>query len=357
MLLGAVVYLLLFVFRHFPTEVFPLMANLFASSGLVAAEFVSDRPAAWQWWAAGIVALLILVAMFVCAYRTRTGVIARATTKEAIRQPLFLLLLFVALLLIVVNSFLPFFSLGEDFKMLKDCGLATVLISGLLLAVWTSSTSIASEIEGKTAMTLLSKPITRRQFVVGKYVGILHGVLALIIPLMIALSIAIFFRVGYDSRESGRGDLEYFVLQELEWLPGWSAYLPHPQRLAEVLQVLPGYGLIFLEIAVLSAISVAISTRSPMVANVVSCLAIFVVGHLTPVLVQSGELQFEVVEFMARLIATVLPNLDSFNVSAAVATGQLIPPLYLLEALVYSVAYIAAAILLSFILFEDRDLA
>ncbi len=64
--------------------------------------------------------------------------IARATTKEAIRQPLFLLLLFVALLLIIVNSFLPFFSLGEDFKMLKDCVLATVLISGLLLAVWTS---------------------------------------------------------------------------------------------------------------------------------------------------------------------------------------------------------------------------
>lgn len=324
------------------------MLNSIAFSGLLAAGPVSENPAAWQWWLSGSVALAVFAAMIACVYSTRTGVIARATTKEAIRQPLFLLLLFLALLLIVVNSFLPFFSLGEDFKMLKDCGLATVLISGLLLAVWTSSTSIASEIEGKTAMTLLSKPITRRQFVVGKYLGILHGVLALIIPLMIVLSLAIFFRVGYDARESGRGNLDYF--QE-------GTFIPNAERFIEVLQVLPGYALIFLEIAVLSAISVAISTRSPMVVNIVSCLAIFVVGHLTPVLVQSGELRFEVVEFMARLIATVLPNLDSFNVSAAVATGQLIPPVYLLEALVYSVAYIAAAILLSFILFEDRDLA
>jgi len=60
--------------------------------------------------------------------------------------------------------------------MLMDCGLATILICGLLLAVWTSSTSIAEEIEGKTAMTLLSKPINRRQFIVGKYVGIMSAV-------------------------------------------------------------------------------------------------------------------------------------------------------------------------------------
>ena len=89
------------------------------------------------------------------------------------------------LLLIIVNTYLPFFSLGQDIKMLKECGLATIQISGLLIAIWTASTSIASEIEGKTAMTLLSKPITRRQFVLGKYVGILQAATALIVPLMI----------------------------------------------------------------------------------------------------------------------------------------------------------------------------
>jgi len=124
--------------------------------GLLAVEITDEAIPAWQWWSTTGVVLAMFGGLLGISYGTRTGVIARATTKEAIRQPLFLLLLFLGLLLIVVNTFLPFFSLGEDIKMLKECGLATIQISGLLIAIWTASTSIASEIEGKTAMTLLS---------------------------------------------------------------------------------------------------------------------------------------------------------------------------------------------------------
>lgn len=304
--------------------------------------------AAWQWWATGAGVLGVFGALLGVSYGTRTGIIARATTKEAIRQPLFALMLFIGVLLIVVNTFLPFFSFGQDVKMLKDCGLATILITGLLLAVWTASTSIASEIEGKTAMTLLSKPITRPQFVLGKYIGILQGVICLLTPLIIVMCLAIFYKVGYDAKESGKE-----VPAALEA----GTMLPNLERSAEVLQILPGFALIFLEIAVLAAVSTAISTRMPMVVNMVSTFAIFVVGHLTTKLVESGVLQIEIVYFMAQLIATVLPNLDYYNVSAAVATGATIPPVYLLAMLGYTVAYGTAAILLSFILFEDRDLA
>ena len=300
------------------------------------------------WWATGGVVALLFVLLIFVTYWTRTGVIARATTKEAIRQPLFLLLMFLAVLLVVVNTFLPFFSLGEDVKMLKDCGVATILISGLLLAIWTSSSSIASEIEGKTAMTLLSKPITRRQFVVGKYLGIMNGVLFLIVPLMLVLAFAIFYKVGYDAKEAG-GEVP-------EWWDS-ASMIPNALRAQHVLHILPGFALIFLEIAVITAVSVAISTRAPMVVNMVSSLAIFAVGHITPMLVQSGVLQIEIVDFMARLIATVLPNLDYFNISAAVASGQSFPPVYLAAAFGYSVVYAGAALLLSFVLFEDRDLA
>jgi ABC-type transport system involved in multi-copper enzyme maturation permease subunit len=315
------------------------MSYSFAAFGLLAAEGVERGIPSWQWWATGGVVLAVFSGLLAVSYGSRTGVIARATTKEAVRQPLFLLMMAIGILLIGVNTILPFFSLGEDIKMLKDCGLSTILISGLLLAIWTSSTSIASEIEGKTAMTLLSKPITRRQFVVGKYIGILQGALMLIVPLMIVFSLAVFYKVFYDARESSK---EVPMVAE---------------AIAAVVQVLPGYVLIFLEIAVLTAVSVAISTRMPMVVNIVTSLAIFVVGHITPMLVQSGAIKIEIVDFMARLIATVLPNLDYFNMSAAVATGQLIPPSYLLAALAYSVVYGGAAVLLSFILFEDRDLA
>lgn len=324
------------------------MADSFVALGLLAADGADAGTPVWKWWALGATFIGIVVVMLFTTLTTKTGVIARATTKEAVRQPLFLLMLAMGILLIVVNTFLPFFSLGEDIKMLKDCGLATILISGLLLAIWTSSTSIASEIEGKTAMTLLSKPITRRQFIVGKYIGILQGVLFLIVPLMIIFCAFIFYKVGYDARESG---------EEIPNMLQEGTLIPNAERAVAVLQVLPGFALIFMEIAVLTAVSVAISTRMPMVVNIVTSLAIFVIGHITPVLVQSGAIKIEIVDFMAKLIATVLPNLDFFNMSAAVATGQLIPPSYLLAALAYSIVYGGAAILLSFILFEDRDLA
>lgn len=300
----------------------------------------------WQWAVTLVAVGLLLAAQVTVTYATRTGVIARGTTKEAIRQPLYLLLLFIGGMLLLVNTFLPFFSLGEDIKMLKDCGLATILICGLLLAIWTASTTIANEIEGKTAMTLLSKPITRRQFVIGKFLGIVQAVQFLVIPLMLLFCFLIFYKVGYDAKESGKE------------IPSWIENgIPNKERLVEVLQVLPGFLLMFLEISVLTAVSVAISTRAPMIVNMVTCLAVFVVGHLTPIMVQAGVLKIEIVDFMGRLIATVLPNLEYFNMSAAVATGQLIPPSYLLTAFAYSVVYGGAAILLSFILFEDRDLA
>jgi hypothetical protein len=112
-----------------------------------------------------------------------------------------------------------------------------------------------------------------------------------------------------------------------------------------------------LEIAVMSAISVAISTRMPMVVNMVTCLAIFVVGHLTPTLVRGNLGKLELVTFLARGIATVLPAIENYNVEAAIVTGSVVPASYLGYASLYSAAYIAAAVLLAFILFEDRDLA
>ncbi|HEY0980934.1 ABC transporter permease [Schlesneria sp.] len=305
---------------------------------LLAAEDATQR-GSYNWLPAILVSVALLVALLIFSYGTKAGIIARATTKEAVRQPIFLLCMALALVVLLLNYVLPFFSLGEDVKMVKDCGLATILITGLLIAVWTASTSVADEIEGKTAMTLLSKPINRRQFVLGKYIGILQAVLWYMLPVITVFLVLIYFKVSYDAKEGSKD------------IP------PHAERIVEVYQVLPGIGLLFMEIAVLTAVSVAISTRLPMVVNLTSCFAIFVVGHLTGLLVQGGALKIEFVPFMARVIATVLPSLDLFNISAAVATGDIVPPVYLGYSAIYCACYSAAAILMAFILFEDRDLA
>ena len=288
---------------------------------------------------------VVVVGALAFAYFTRAGIIARATTKEAVRQPIFLLSLCIGLLTLVVLTYLPYFSMGDDVKMLKDCGMATILSWSILLAVWTSSTSIADEIEGKTAMTLLSKPITRRQFVVGKFVGILQATVLLLVPLSICFLALVYYKVGYDAREAAKTAPEA------------------ADKLEQVIQILPGVPLIFLETMVLTAISVAISTRLPMVVNMVTCFAIFVVGHLTPVMVRAaaGDQQLqgaiEPVQAVARLIATVLPSLEIFDMQAVVATGKMLPADYLGYSALYSGCYAAALILLAFILFEDRDLA
>ncbi len=309
------------------------------STFVLADVTVDTKQLYFQLWITGACFVAVLGALGVFVYSTRAGIIARATTKEALRQPVFFLLLAVSLCMLVVNTFVPFFSLGDDVKMLEICGLATILICGMLMAIWTSSMSIADEIEGKTAMTLLSKPINRRQFIIGKFVGIQAAVLVLVLPVVAAFWGLIVYKVLYDAREGSLQDVTGAMARIEAW------------------RILPAVVLSLLEIAVMSAISVAISTRMPMVVNMVTCLAIFVVGHLTPTLVRSNLGRMELVTFLARVIATVLPAIENYNVEAAIVTGSVVPASYLGYASLYSAAYITAAVLLAFILFEDRDLA
>jgi ABC-type transport system involved in multi-copper enzyme maturation permease subunit len=124
-----------------------------------------------------------------------------------------------------------------------------------------------------------------------------------------------------------------------------------------VRQILPGIVLTYFQVVVLSAISVAISTRLPMLVNIVVCLAVYILGHLAPVLVKQAEGSFELVEFTAQLTAVVLPALSYFNVSSAVATGSPIPWTYVAWNFLYCILYSGIGILLAFVLFEDRDLA
>jgi ABC-type transport system involved in multi-copper enzyme maturation permease subunit len=268
--------------------------------------------------------------------------IAFATAKEAIRQPAFFVLAFLAGSSLVCSIFVSYFTFGEDIKMYKDTGLTTISFACLLLALLTASSTVADEIEGKTAITLLSKPINRRQFIVGKFLGIQLGVLALYTLLGALFAAGVWYKYGYDLRESAGGLAE------------------EAKRWGQVKQILPGLVLGFFEVTVLAAVSVAISTRLPMLVNLVVCIAIFFLGHLSPVLVEAtGQGQVnELVSFMAKLFAWVLPSLEFFNAGPSISTGSVIPWMgYVIPALGYSMLYSGAALLFAFLLFEDRDLA
>jgi hypothetical protein len=295
---------------------------------------------------------LLVVGLLLFDFLSRAGTIAVATWKESLRQPVFALLMAIGLLILIANIYIPFFAMDDETKMFIDCGLSTILICSLLMAVWTASISVADEIEGKTAMTLLSKPINRRQFIVGKYFGILQGVLTMAIILGAVMWCATYVKFGYDYREGGKGQLELYTMVEGSRIPRLE-----PQRLMSANSILPGLALNLMEASLIAAVSVVISTRLPMLPNIVSCFAIFVVGHLTPVLVASRLKDLEFVKFFANLLATLLPALDNINMSSAISAGKSIPFHYVGLNGLYTMSYVAAAILVAFILFEDRDLA
>jgi ABC-type transport system involved in multi-copper enzyme maturation permease subunit len=270
--------------------------------------------------------------------------IAFATAKEAIRQPAFAVMAVFAGGLLLVTIWVSYFTFGEDIKMYKDTGLTTISFFCMLLALLTASSTVADEIEGKTAITLLSKPINRRQFIIGKFLGIELGVLVLYVFLGALFAAGVFYKYEYDLREASGG-------------------LPEAaKQWAQVTQVMPGLVLGFMEVTVLTAISVAISTRLPMLANLVVCILIFFLGHLSPVLVEAATAPNsqinELVGFMARLFAWALPSLEFFNAGPSISTGAVIPWFaYVLPAFGYCMLYSGAALLFAFLLFEDRDLA
>ena len=190
--------------------------------------------------------------------------IALTTSKEVMSQPLFYIVLALGVCALLAFIVMPYNTFGDDVKMMKDSGLTVIMLLAILLAVWSASVSIADELEGRTALTLLSKPIRRRQFILGKFLGILEPALLLFILLGFAFLVSVSYKVVYDARE--------VALPE----PTWQACY------AEIVKILPGLVLAFLETVVLAAISVALSTRLPMVANLVVCSAIYVLGHLVP---------------------------------------------------------------------------
>jgi hypothetical protein len=169
--------------------------------------------------------------------------------------------------------------------------------------------------------------------------GILWTVMVMFVILGIVFMAVVAYKPIYDARETSKED------------PTWQ------QCHSEMVGIVPGLTLSFMETAVLAALSVAISTRLPMLANFTISFAIYVLGHLTPLLVQSKANEFPIVEFFGRLISTVFPVLEYYDVQAGIAGDAPVPLVYLAWMLLYTALYSGIAMLLALILFEDRDLA
>jgi ABC-type transport system involved in multi-copper enzyme maturation permease subunit len=269
----------------------------------------------------------------------RIAAVAAATTKEAIGQPVFTVAIVAGIALLVSFIAIPYNTFGEDVKMLKDSGLTLIKVLALLVVVWTASVSVAEEIDGRTALTVLSKPLSRWQFVLGKFAGLVLVATLVFLILGAVLLSTTSLKVVYDARESSKTD------------PLWR------ECAGEMITVVPGLVLSLLETILMSAVSLAVSTRLGMVPNLIICFTVYALGHLVPLIVQSSVGKFAIVRFVGKLLATLLPVLDHFTIEAAVVGGMPVPWSYLGWAAVYAALYSTLAILVALVLFQDRDLA
>src|SRR6266487_4239967 len=106
------------------------------------------------------------------AFMYRTFVIVRHTFREAIVQPIYTLLLVFGAAILIIFGLLPFFTLGEDTTMFKSVGLDVILLMVLIATRFATSKSIYDEIEDRTMLTLMSKPLYKWEVLLGKYLGI-----------------------------------------------------------------------------------------------------------------------------------------------------------------------------------------
>jgi ABC-type transport system involved in multi-copper enzyme maturation permease subunit len=239
----------------------------------------------------------------------------------------------------VAYVFIPYNTFGEDVKMLKTSGMVTIKILAIIIALWTASVSVSEEIEGRTALTVLSKPVSRRQFILGKFLGIVWPIVLIFVILGLVFLLTVSLKVVYDAREASK------------LTPDWQACYE------EVVRIVPGLVLAFYEAIVFAAISVAISTRLSMLPNLVICGSIYVMGHLGPLIANSSAGNNPFIKFMGQFISVLFPVLDHYEIEGAIAGSSIVPPEYLMIALLYSLLYCGAAMLLALFFFEDRDLA
>ncbi|MGL4593761.1 MAG: hypothetical protein ACRCUY_03415 [Thermoguttaceae bacterium] len=290
----------------------------------------------------GVLCSFILFGLIVFSIRQvfpKVGAVAWVTAKEALYQPLFLILLLFGIFALFIFLLIPYNTLGDDIKIVIMQGLTVVKLIAVFLAVWTASTTIADEIDGKTALMALAKPLSRVKFVIGKYAGVMIAVSLLFLILGSFFLNTVSYKLVYDARES-------------------SKEIPLAIDCARaVYDILPGLALAYFETIILAAIAIAISTRLPLLPNLTITLSIYLLGNLIPDIVQSSIGQLRPVEFVANLLSAFLPSLNHFSMETAIAMGTSLPWYYVAWAALYSLLYCTAALIVSLLLFEDRDLA
>ncbi len=239
----------------------------------------------------------------------RTYVIVRHTFLESLVQPIYSLVLLLAAAVLVIFGVLPFFTLGEDTKMFLAVGLDVVLVSVLVSTLFATSRTVFDEIEDRTMLTLMSKPVLKWEVIVGKFLGIILAALLSVGVLGALLALCLYFRIPGDHqlRVLSADDREIKQITDLRWMHIYGG-------------LLPSLVLTWLQVSVLAAIGVALSTRFSLVVNLPAVILLYIAGNLMrflfPLSAGSGTVMASrsvALKILVYLASLALPFLAIFD--------------------------------------------
>jgi len=250
-------------------------------------------------------------------------IIAMNTCREGIRNQVLYAMVFFALAMIGVSSVLSRLTMGQEYRVLENFGLTTLSIIGVVITIFMGVTLVQREIDRRTIFALLSTPLKRYQFIVGKFFGLV-AIIMLVVGSMGLLFVALLILVD-------RSVVVYI------WLP---------------------IAMTIMELTVIAAATVLFSaTTSPVLAAMFS-IGFFVMGRLTGSI---GELSQLVESRLARMIANrlltyLLPHLELFDFRAAAIYRQAVSTEQWLFALCYGMTYSLVLVIVASMIFERRDI-
>lgn len=278
-------------------------------------------------------------------------VIARMTYRESVRQSLFYLVTVISAALLFVAPLFNLFAFGEELSMLREVGLATITFAGLLIAILSAYFLITSEIDKLTALTILSKPVSRSEFIIGKFLGIFYACFLAMVFLGLIFCLVYWLNEGRSILQIG--------LQE-------GRYLNNPELVGQDVKnfiycelglLSKGVYFCILQLMVLTSFAVMFSSQVTLVLSAIGCFLLFALGHISTYLIQalvtSGNF---IVRLSGGIINLLLPNLTNFNVSSLVADRYPISWTYMLATTGYAVIYSAIIVIIAILLFSRREI-
>ena len=251
----------------------------------------------------------------------RIWTLAMNTAREAVRNKLLYSLLFFAILMILSGVVMGALSYIESERILQDIGIASIRLFSVAIAIFVGVGLIHKEVERRTVHTILSKPLSRAEFLLGKYLG-------LVLIIWLQMLIMVLFFVG---------------LSELTSAPLGFSHLA-------------AFALTAVELAVVVAIATLFSAfTTPMLASFFSC-GLWVVGHLTRELRDHGAASDQlIVREATAWMHRILPDLESFNLSIEASHQLPVAASDVWLPALYGAGYVAILLVAATGIFERRD--